>query len=84
MSKIHIKDTPFPRPAPTKPPTIGIKLPESEWPQERVGNWGPGWYYCTCKSCGEKYGGDKYSFHCYPCAVNFEQEQITNNSGTGI
>jgi hypothetical protein len=52
----------------------------SPWPSWPLMGYAPGKYRISaCSACGDEYDGDKYSWHCLPCAVraaNAEMERL--------
>lgn len=39
-------------------------------PRPQKGLWAPGDYLVRCRSCHAFYAGDKFSWHCAPCAYD--------------
>ena len=54
------------------------------WPDQKLGMYAPGNYYCKCHDCGVEYIGDKRSIQCYPCALNDSKIISDNIQGDGI
>lgn len=57
---------------------------QTNWPNERVHGWAPGFYTCTCRDCDAAYMGNKRSWQCYPCASKVDERMAKLNEGAGI
>ena len=64
-----------------------IIIPQEEPKKYPIGGYAPGFYYCTCVTCKEKFQGDKRAVQCEPCAIKTinikeEPEQETLEEAT--
>lgn len=51
----------------------------SPWP---LMGYAPGdYWHRACSACGDSYDGDKYSWHCLPCAVRAADVEIERLRG---
>jgi hypothetical protein len=39
-------------------------------PRPPKGGWAPGAYLCRCRTCGDRFGGDKRAMSCADCAYH--------------